>query len=589
MYYMGMDWGYLVKGLKYFVYDKKSFIKYFAFSIIVAVLEIFGIALTYPFVIGILSPQNNSQNHAIIIGTLIVLAFLIKNLFMIFYTAFQSNFVQKNQTYLNKKFVEYFIKADYNETSKIPYAKKIQILNSLIPNSTNNFLMRLLNLIVNIFIFNLITIFLFVKFFYPTLVTIICAVTLLTIQTIFLKLKSRFYSESITKAGELVNKTLQTPLLNIKNIKITNSEKYFFKKYSLAFEDFQSKSQKLLFFNAIPPFITEPFVIIMLLLLLIMISTQNITSPDTLVASYAVIISAMFRLAPTISRIQVNITGIENAKPMLKELIKYYEDFGLNDSISSKLNDLPQEYTEVKNSIELKNVSFAYNEKLVLKNINLKINKGDFVGIVGASGAGKTTLIDIIDGLLRVKEGELYIDSVFVGNRMPKLKIGYIPQEYSVIPGSIRENVAFRDENIDDAKVMDALKKARILDFITTNFKEGIYANPFIDSVGFSQGQKQRLAIARAFYCNPDIIILDEATSSLDLKTEDEICELLNTLKGEKTIIAIAHRLSTIKSADKIVYMEDSSIADIGSYEYMYQNNDKFRELVKLNNTNSIH
>ena len=121
-----------------------------------------------------------------------------------------------------------------------------------------------------------------------------------------------------------------------------------------------------------------------------------------------------------------------------------------------------------------------------------------------------------------------------------------------------------------------------MFDFVTENYNEGIYAEPFTDSNGFSQGQKQRLAIARALYSEPDILILDEATSSLDLKTEDEICTVLNTLKGEKTIIVIAHRLSTIKSADRIVYMENGAISAVGNFTELKNQSAGFNELIKI-------
>ena len=121
------------------------------------------------------------------------------------------------------------------------------------------------------------------------------------------------------------------------------------------------------------------------------------------------------------------------------------------------------------------------------------------------------------------------------------------------------------------------------------NFKDGIYTNPFVDSTGLSQGQKQRLAIARALYSNPDIIILDEATSSLDLKTEYEICEVLKSLKGSKTIIAIAHRLSTINEADKIIYMHNGKILACGHFDELAEKCPEFKELIDLNSTNPIH
>ena len=195
------------------------------------------------------------------------------------------------------------------------------------------------------------------------------------------------------------------------------------------------------------------------------------------------------------------------------------------------------------------------------------------------SGAVKTTLVDIIAGLLKPDKGEIFIDGKI--QALP-LKIGYIPQEVSIINATIRENVAFGSNKIDDKKIINALKKAQLYDFIMQNYSDGIYANPFVDSTGFSQGQKQRLAIARALYSTPDILILDEATSSLDLKTEDELCSVLLSLRGEKTILAIAHRLSTIKSADKIIFMKNSEIVDISEFNDLINKNNDFKELVKL-------
>ncbi len=572
------------KFFKYFIDDKKSFIKYFALSFVVGVLELFGVALTYPFINQLLS-SNGMKKESVFLGILIISAFVIKNIFMIFYNYLQAEFTKNCEMNLSKKFMNYFVHGDYSAISNIKFAKKNHILFFLIPNAVNNYLIRMLNLIVNIFIFTLIIAFLFIKFFYATIITLICSIVLLTAQTIFLKYKTKIISSKLSKAGEEQSQAVNTPLLNIKSIKILNAEKFFFNNFSEKAKELNRYAKGMLFYNSIPAFITEPFIIILLLILLSIISIQNISNSTELVACYALVISAIFRLAPTISRIQINLTGIQTALPQVEELIGYYEEYNLD-----KFKPTDAEFKEFNSTIELKNITFAYDNKLVLNNINLTINKGEFIGIAGSSGAGKTTLVDIIAGLLKIRTGELYLDKQFIKDtRMPKLRIGYIPQDYSIISASIRENVAFGVDNIDDNQVIDALKKACLYDFISQNYPEGIYANPFVDNTGFSQGQKQRLAIARALYTNPDIIILDEATSSLDLKTEDEICTILNNLKGEKTIIAIAHRLSTIKNANRIIFMKNSTINDTGSFEELLNRNTFFQELVQLNNTNLVH
>ena len=577
-----MHWNTQKKFFKYYIKDKNALTKYMLLSIIVGFIELFGIALIYPFINKLLT--GNKQ--AFLVGILIIFAFLAKNIFMIFYSYLQCNYVKECETKINKSLMNYFLRGDYEETSKISLSRKMHILNYLPANAINNYLVRVLNLIVNTFIFVLISAFLFFKFFLATIITLVCAAILLSIQTSFLKNKTSDISKRILEANEQLNLASQEPLLNLKCVKIQNGEEFFTRKYKKNLENFKNLGQRILFYGIIPPYITEPFVIILLLILLSIISVQNCNNVEILMASYAVIAAAIFRLTPTISRMQTNINGINNAIPIIRELVAYYEEFKLENFEKP----LGCETVEFQQSIELKKVDFAYNKNNnTLEKINLKINKGEFIGIAGASGAGKTTLADILTGILEINSGEIYIDgNLYPSKKMPKLNIGYIPQEISIVDGSIRENVAFAQLYIDDDRVIEALKQARLYEFINKNYSDGIYAKPFVDSNGFSQGQKQRLAIARALYINPDILIMDEGTSALDLETENKICEVLENLKGEKTIIAIAHRISTIKNCDKIVLMNSGRIEATGSFNELNSSNSYFKKLVELNSSNSI-
>lgn len=580
-----MDFVTLKKFIKYFIDDKKKLCLYFGLSFIVALLELTGVALVYPFINNLLK-QDGFNLSIVLTGFFIVLAFIAKNLFMIFYTSLQINYKKDIQFSLTEKFFSYFVGASYLKVSQVSFPRKSHVMNFLIPTSIDNYLLRMLNIIVNLFVFAVLIAFLFVKFFVAALISILCAMILLVTQTALLKISTRKASQLASKANENVSRAFNEPLLNTKSVKIFNSEAYFVNNYRDALKTFQYYMSRISFYSAIPPYLTEPFTIILLMILLLIISLQSSDGSAELVASYAVIIAAAFRLTPTISRLQVNITGMQNFKPQVKELISLYEEYEVDKFV---LNDAV-ELEPFEKEIELKNVDFSYSDKKVLNNVNLKINKGEFIGIVGESGVGKTTLADIIAGLLEIDSGQIYLDGkLLLTGLMPRLNIGYIPQDFSIISATIRENVAYSSSNIDDDKVIDALKKAQLYEFILNNFSKGIYENPFVDATGFSQGQKQRISIARALYRNPDILILDEATSSLDLKTEEEICEILNSLKSEKTVIAIAHRLSTIKTADRIVFMKNQTVQDIGTFMELYERNQDFRELVLLNNANSIH
>lgn len=568
---------YCTKFFFYFDKNKKTFYKYSILSFIVGMLELLGVALTYPFVLKILTNKQTDFWHSpFIIGFCIVILFIFKNAVMIFYSYLQAKFTKDVEKEVNLKFINYFLGSTFQNSSKISLADKRNILGFLIPHTINNFILRLQNLSVNFFIFALISALLVIKFPIAMAITLFFAFLLIFIQNKCFKPLINEISKKSNEASRNYNERGNEILLNIKGIKASHNELFFFDNYKNAITDFYKICAKTSFVNTIPPYVTEPFIILLLFILLAIISLQNYSEPNKLIASFAIIVSAIFRLAPTISRIQTNLNGINAVSANVKQLLDWCDSLKLNTIEKIKTTA----YANFNNKIELKNINFCYRENQpVLKNINLDIKKGEFIGIAGLSGSGKTTLIDIISGLLTPTNGEILVDEK--KQNLP-LKIGYIPQEISLINATIRENVAFGSSEVDDSKIIDALKKAQLYEFINQNYTDGIYANPFVDTTGFSQGQKQRLAIARALYSNPDILILDEATSSLDLKTEDELCTVLLNLRGEKTILAIAHRLSTIKSADKIIFMKNSEIADISEFNDLINKNNDFKELVRL-------
>ena len=219
----------------------------------------------------------------------------------------------------------------------------------------------------------------------------------------------------------------------------------------------------------------------------------------------------------------------------------------------------------VKKEILLKDITYKYpnSEVLIFDNATMRIPVGKSVGIVGTSGAGKTTVVDIMLGLLQLKSGGIYADGIEVREHYESwLKnIGYIPQTIFMIDSSIRKNVAFGrgDEDIDDAKVWQALKEAQLDEFVK-GLPEGLDTGIGERGIRISGGQRQRIGIARALYEDPEVLVLDEATSALDNDTEAGIMDSINHLHGRKTLIIIAHRLQTIEKCDIVYRVENGSV-----------------------------
>jgi len=238
-----------------------------------------------------------------------------------------------------------------------------------------------------------------------------------------------------------------------------------------------------------------------------------------------------------------------------------------------------------KNDISLENIVFTYPDKneITLDHLNIDIQVNSVVGIVGPSGAGKSTLIDIILGLIEPQQGQLKIDDELIdksNRRFWQNTIGFVAQTIFLSEGSISENIAFGipKEQIDIYKVQNALKLAHLDEFVES-LKNGIDTKVGERGIQLSGGQRQRIGIARALYQKAEVLIFDEATSSLDGITEKMIMDAIHDFSGKKTIILIAHRLKTVQKCDEIFYLEKGKVVDRGSYDELIKKNENFRNM----------
>ncbi len=355
-------------------------------------------------------------------------------------------------------------------------------------------------------------------------------------------------------------KWISQTVQGIKEVKVTGKEQYFVDEYRKCGSGYVSAVQRYSLYNNIPKLLIETVCIAVMMGYMIVLTLLG-TATENMLEVLSTLAAAAFVLLPAVNRINNQINSIA-----------YFEPFfmGVSDNLQDEISDnkvdisfaTDEEKLPLRRAIELKDIVYAYpnTDKLIFDHASLTIPIGTSVGIVGTSGAGKSTIVDILLGLLEVQEGSICADGAEVKSRYRNwLKnIGYIPQMIFMLDDTIRRNVAFgvHDENIDEERVWEVLREAQLDEFVR-ELPEGLDTGIGERGIRLSGGQRQRIGIARALYYDPEVLILDEATSALDNDTEAAIMDSINRLHGRKTLVIIAHRLQTIEKCDLVYRVEN--------------------------------
>ncbi len=365
-------------------------------------------------------------------------------------------------------------------------------------------------------------------------------------------------------------KWISQTVQGIKEVKVTGKEQYFVDEYRRCGSGYVNAVQRYSLYNNVPKLLIETVCIAVMMGYMIALTLLG-TATENMLEVLSTLAAAAFVLLPAVNRINNQINSIA-----------YFEPFfmGVSDNLQDEISDTKvdmsfaadeEEKLPLCRSIELKDIVYAYpnTDKLIFDHADLTIPIGASVGIVGTSGAGKSTIVDILLGLLEVKGGSIRADGVDVKDRYRNwLKnIGYIPQMIFMLDDTIRRNVAFgvHDEKIDENRVWEVLREARLDEFVKT-LPEGLDTGIGERGIRLSGGQRQRIGIARALYYDPEVLILDEATSALDNDTEAAIMDSINRLHGRKTLVIIAHRLQTIEKCDLVYRVENGqAVVERGS------------------------
>ena len=397
---------------------------------------------------------------------------------------------------------------------------------------------------------------------YQTKITIILSIVIgisSIIFLIFFKRKINLFSvkrrEGEEENMQQVNEMFDG-LMEIKSYKATD---YFMKKYSINFKNYLENLKFSSILSSLPKLWLE-FVALFLITLLLSYMLKNNFSQSMIISTLGLYVAAVFRLMPSINKIINAIQMIKYFEPVLDNILKDVDVLNKNIFIEEK----NIQKIKMDSKIILSNLSYGYNESdLLLENLSLTITKNQKIGITGRSGCGKSTLVKILAGLIKPTKGKFIIDErINIEDDYLNLQnISFVPQDVFIMSDSIRKNIGFgiEQEDIDDDKIKYCIKKVQLEDLINSH-KDGINHKLLENGKNLSGGQIQRIGIARALYYEPDIIVFDESTSSLDLINEEKILKLIHEISANKTVIFVSHRKEVLNFCDIIYRMENKKI-----------------------------
>ncbi len=563
-----------------FVLSKKQKFQMLGMCLVImmgALFELLGVSAMLPFIQSILNPQElinkpyisiwctlfgitEPGSVIVLVGVGIIVIYSVKNLYIAISKYLQALFCEYTRKDLSVLMLRSYLGRPYSDLVDMgtgAISKGVNVDTAGVYSAVSNIFMLLSETLVIVLVSAYLA---FTDWILAVGVIMVGVICLLAI-VFGLKGKISKSSDDYRDTVELTSKWFYQITGGIKDILVYGRQGYFLKGYDNAYEKNCKASVYSTFVGSLPERIIELFcvsgIIVAVLIRIKMGVDVNVFVPN--MAAFAM---GAFRLLPSISRTTGYINTlvyyrgfVEDAYNNMNEARLYMEKLEENENkykVDNKSIDLERDFYS---SIQVRDLSWRYKDgkKDILSGMQLTINKGEAIGIIGASGSGKSTFADLFLRLYFPQHGKILMDGINIDAIPQKWSrtIGYVPQSVFLVDGTVRENVVFGGDDPDDEKVWKALKKASLDKFIK-ELSNGLETVVGERGVKFSGGQRQRIAIARALYSDPQILILDEATSALDNETEEAVMEAIDSLAGSMTLIIIAHRVTTLKGCDRI-------------------------------------
>lgn len=565
--------------------QKSNAVKVFVCMIGGAVLELVGVSAIYPFLQMMLSfdvlqekwyvkwiyyiwPDIEATGILLFLGGIIIIVYIFKNLFMILSAYVQHSYAAKFQCEVSTRMLHAYLKRPYQFFLNVNSGALIRGITTDIQ-GVYQILLNFFTLLAELLTVSVLGVFLIATDWSLALSAMVLMVFCFLAIVLGFKGKMRVAGKDLWDAYALKNQYGYQAINGIKEITVLDRRENFVKKYNEAALLEQKSAVTNGFIGVCPDRILEG-VCIGGFMGIVCIKIAIGKDLETFIPVLGTFAMGAFRMLPSIAKISNRINSIiyfhpslENVYDNLNEIRKYEEI----KNESELTNNIKNEKIRFVSELKVKNINWKYENSKndTLHNASLYIKKGESIAFIGTSGAGKTTLADIVMGLLKPQEGEVEMDGIdifTIPHQWSKI-IGYVPQSIFLIDDTVRNNIAFglEQEKISDQKVWEALEQAQLKEFVK-NLPKGLDTMVGERGVKLSGGQRQRIAIARALYENPDILILDEATSALDSETETAVMESISALQGFKTLIIVAHRLTTIKNCDRIYEIENGTVLE---------------------------
>lgn len=492
--------------------------------------------------------------------------YVIKNLYLLFLVYRQNTFITQNRNNMISRVMAEFLNRPYEQYLGADIPTVFRITDSDIP-QTFSLMLAVLSLASEVVVSCLIFLVLLIQNVKMTLfVMFVFGVLTLVIVKVLKPRLNRIGAKNQEIQSRIAKWRIQATY-GLKDVKVLNREEFFVRNYYETGKVGANVARNYAVLNNTPRLLIETiFIVSMLGYITIYINGGgDVSEMMTTIATFGV---AAIRVLPSVNRINTYITEIAYATPSLNFVYENLQQGMKTDAmLAERKANSQKEKLKLDDKIELNHISFHYpdSDKNIFTDAHMVVPRGKSVGIMGSSGAGKSTIVDILLGLLHAQEGQITCDGVDIFKNYESwlAQIGYIPQSIYLIDESIRENIAFGidADKIDEKRIWEVLEEAQLKEFIE-ELPEGLDTTIGDRGIRLSGGQRQRIGIARALYHNPEILVFDEATSALDNETEAAVMEAVNSFHGKKTMVIIAHRLNTIEKCDIIYKVENEKIVE---------------------------